>query len=156
MKQKGSKRAKFTREGITQSGFVEVSPGVFAKPDPQAPASLRDPEPPPAGVERDPPKRAARKAGTKSRGKASNPTGVRFQLVVISYRPRAIDPSNCCAKFIEDFLQEIGLLPDDSVFYVEAPVIKQVLVPEKEQKTEVFLYQIDEEQTQDREEAADP
>ena len=137
-----NKNAKLTRKGITEAGFIEVRPGVFEKPESQIDSSLQNTKPSASGVERVPKKRTKRKVGSQGKGKTTNKERIRFQLVIISYRPRAIDHGNCIGKYIEDFLVEQGLMPDDNVFYCEPPIIRQVLVPEKQQHTEVFLYKI--------------
>ena len=136
------KNANFTRKRIAESGFVEVSPGVFAKPESPTHCPLRNQEPQAPDMERDPPKKREGKTRPKERGKKSNPEGIRYQLLVISYRARAIDHSNCCAKYIEDFLVNQGFIPDDNPFTCEIPIVRQVIVPEKEQRTEVMLFQI--------------
>lgn len=141
-KKRKAQRAKLSRKGIAQAGFVEVRPGVFEKPQTQARVPLRDTEPPASRMERVPPERDQGKARDQRKGETRNQSGVRYQLVIISYRPRPIDHGNCIGKYIEDFLVEQELMPDDNVFHCEPPVIRQVIVPEKDQRTEVFLYQL--------------
>lgn len=53
---------------------------------------------------------------------------------------------------MEDALVDAGYMPDDSVWFCENPIIKQILVPEKEQRTEVFLFEIDPPNVEEKEE----
>lgn len=142
MNKKGSTHAKLTREGIAQAGFVETSPGVFGKPGSQAHSPSGNPRPSNAKHQRGAEKKPEGKAGAKGRGKTINPKGVRYQLVILSHRPRAIDPASGFFKFIEDALVGAGALPDDSIWFCDQPILLQKIVPEKEQKTEVYLFEI--------------
>jgi len=129
-----------TRKTITNSGYTEVSPGVWSKGG--ADRSLPNKRPQAKKLERSPKSRAKGNNGGKEKGKKANSTGFVYQLVLVSYRSRPIDASNCCPKYIEDAIVDEGLMPDDTIFYCpRPPITHQILVPAKEmKKTEVFLF----------------
>lgn len=133
---------KFSAKDLSRSGFIEVRPGVFEKPGPQARRPLQNRGPQTPRVERHPKKKRERKSVPKGTGKKKDQSGRRFQLVIVSYRARSIDPTNCCGKYIEDFLVEKGILPEDDAYTCEAPVIRQVISTEAEQRTEIYLFEI--------------
>ena len=136
-------RGGLTRETIIKAGYRANPDGSWSKGASNLP--LRDPGPPPIREERNPEKKSIGETRPKNKGEKTNPTGVRYQLFIISYRSRPIDALNAVAgsKWNEDYLVEKGFMPDDSIFYCpRPPIIQQIIVPGKEQKTEVFLFQL--------------
>ena len=136
-------RGGLSREAIIKAGYRKNPDGSWSKGDSHLP--LRDSGPPPIRDERNPEKTSKGTARPKKKGETTNPTGVRYQLFIISYRPRPIDALNAVAgsKWIEDYLVEKGFMPDDSIFFCpRPPIIQQIIVPGKEQRTEVFLFQL--------------
>jgi hypothetical protein len=132
-----------TRKAIIEAGYIEGPDGTWSKGNPNLP--VRNTRPPTIRNERNPKEKSKRKTRPKKKGEKTNPSGIRYQLFIISYRPRPIDALNAVAgsKWIEDYLVERGLMPDDSIFFCpRPPIIQQIIVPGKEQKTEVFLFQL--------------
>ena len=136
-------RGGLSREAITKAGYRANPDGSWSKRDSHMP--LRDTRPPPIRDERNPEKKSQGETRPKKKGEKTNPTGIRYQLFIISYRPRPIDALNAVAgsKWIEDYLVEKEFMPDDSIFFCpRPPIIQQIIVPGKEQRTEVFLFQL--------------
>ena len=134
------KNGRLNRKSITNSGYSEISPGVCSKGG--ADRSLRNKRPQAKKLERSPKSGAKKDGGSKRKGKKSNSTGFIYQLVIVSYRSRPLDASNCCGKYVEDAVVGKGLMPDDTIFFCpRPPITHQILVPAKEmKKTEVFLF----------------
>jgi hypothetical protein len=71
--------------------------------------------------------------------------GIRYRVIVHSYRTRLIDPSNASIKQIEDCLTPpqgrkaygIGVIPDDSAQYCDQPLFLQTQVKKGEERTEI-------------------
>ena len=141
----GKQRGGLTREAIIKAGYSKDPDGAWSKGDSHM--SFQDPGPPPIRNERNPKEKSKGKTRPKKKGEKTNPGGIRYQLFIISYRSRPIDALNAVAgsKWIEDFLVEKGFMPDDSIFFCpHPPIIQQIIVPGTEQKTEVFLFQLNE------------
>lgn len=137
-----NRNGKFQRKDISSAGFVKHPDGVYRKGPPNRP---RDNTKPQANkLERSPKKRTKSNNGTKKGGKEINSTGYVYQLIILSYRSRPIDASNCCPKYIEDTLVNEGFMEDDNIFFCpKAPIVHQIIgVPAEENRTEVFLFKM--------------
>ena len=99
-------------------------------------------ETPSVKLERDPFSASTGKTRAEAAREKEDEDCPRFQLVVVSYRPRLIDSSNGCLKWIEDGIVEAGLMPDDSPQYCGSPILFQIKVPGKEQRTEFYLFKL--------------
>jgi hypothetical protein len=85
------------------------------------------------------PKRCVRRKtqgpdGVEKSRKGKGGTGVKFRIVVTSYRNRHCDPDNLCPKYYIDEIERAGLIPDDSSEYI-TEVVKRVRVIKGEPKT---------------------
>jgi len=80
-----------------------------------------------------------RKDGTKEKGVSKGERGPRFRIIVTSYRQRDADPDNIIPKWYIDEIVRAGLIPDDSLKYVES-ILKQVVVSKDEPKTVIEVF----------------
>lgn len=124
---------KFTESQLRQLGFHPDAEGCWSKDSIPSHA----PRPQIADVEPDANRKLEIKAAKKSRREEGFPRGVRFILIVHSYRTRLIDPSNACFKALEDCLVKNGVFPDDSPEFCDPPIFLQSMVKEGNEKTEI-------------------
>jgi hypothetical protein len=136
------KNGGLSRKTISNSGFYEHSPGMWKKRDANSPPKHSTSQA--EKLERDIGEGDKREHRAKEKGKKVNSTGYVYQLVVVSYRSRPIDASNCCPKYVEDALVDAGFIPDDNIFFCPtAPICHQIIgIKEIDHRTEVFLFKI--------------
>lgn len=129
----------FSESQLSKSGFVEVSPGVWSKSDLQIDASRS----PASNLEQRPRSRDEGKAQNQSQREEAIQRGLRFRLVVHSFRTRLIDMSNPYFKAIEDCLTTHGVIPDDGPKFCDQPIFLQTRVPKGQERTEVEVLQVE-------------
>ena len=85
-----------------------------------------------------------RQIACQKNGKISIQKGIRYRLIIHSYRSRLIDASNAYFKAIEDCLVTLNVFPDDSPEYCDQPLFLQTKVKKSEEKTvvEVLSYKV--------------
>ena len=130
----------FTREHLKQAGYIEMPDGSWQPRN--ADLQNGDSKTSVPKLERSVKKVDQSPSRNEEKRKDSCAESTRYQLVVISYRPRLIDSSNGCVKWIEDAVVNAGLMPDDAPQYCAAPIFHQIKVPGIEQRTEVYLFKL--------------
>jgi hypothetical protein len=71
--------------------------------------------------------------------KIKSEKGYKFDVRIVSYRKRHLDPDNLCPKWYIDEIVRAGLIPDDSSRYIRF-VIKQVVVGKGEERTVIKIF----------------
>lgn len=133
---------RFTKAQLEQLGFYQTVALIWSKDGAEADtarASAANVEP---STQRRPKSKALR---NKAQGKGGIQEGVRYRLVIHSFRTRLVDPSNAYFKAIEDSAVEKGLIPDDSPEYCDQPLFLQTKVKKNQERTEIELlaYSVD-------------
>lgn len=126
---------KFTRSQLRERGFVESSTGTWRKDG----VSNDDSKVSGAKLESVDGTAEKKDAEDEEAGERGVSKGVRYRLIVRSYRGTLIDPSNLCIKAIEDQMTEHGLIPDDGWKDCDQPLFFQYQVPRREERTVVEL-----------------
>lgn len=124
---------KFTESQLRKFGFHKDPEGKWSKDRLQAKSS-RTSAP---NVEPSPRRKAEGPSEEKEARKGSLPKGVRFRLIIHSYRTRMMDPSNACFKALEDCLTEAGVIPDDGPDFCDQPLFLQTKVKKGQEHTDI-------------------
>jgi len=128
---------KFTESQLQQLGFNQLPSGAWSKDGVQTDDSK------PQAAESKPNECSA--ALEKEKDQGCREEGLRYRLVVHSYRTQFIDPSNASMKQIEDCLTlpqgrknyGIGIFPDDSPTYCDQPLFLQTKVKKDQERTDI-------------------
>lgn len=126
---------EFKPAQLRERGFVEIASGVWRKTGPQD----DDPRPPASNVEPSSRREPKRKNAHKSGRKKALQKGIRYRLVVHSYRTKLIDMSNPYLKALEDCLTSYGVIPDDGPEFCDQPIFLETKVMPGDERTKVTV-----------------
>ena len=137
---------RLSKSQLSKLGFIETSPGIWGKAD----IRNDNPKPPAPELEQRARRGPAKKARNQGQRKAEIPRGLRYRLVIHSFRVALIDPSNPYLKVIEDCLTTHGIIPDDGPQFCDQPIFLQTRVMPGDERTkiEVLAYRVGEEESQ--------
>lgn len=139
---------RITEEEAIQLGFVKDKDGQWHKGKPQNQSLEKSV---PSISPREMPKSKSnirkhneRKVKDKEELQTTNVEGVKFKIVVSSYRHRDIDPDNLCPKHYIDILVRRKVLPDDSSKYIESVEKKVFVIPRTDsERTEIEIFKLE-------------
>ena len=91
-------------------------------------AASQSPQPEPA-IRHEPVAEEARKGGNPGR----------FQVRIVSFRGRLLDPDNLCAKYFIDCLRYSEIIPDDRPQDIELSVTQIKVANKSDERTEITV-----------------